>query len=524
MFCLVGKYPSEKVITLTWSTDGAPIQKSNKVSAWPIFCIINELPKEVRNRRRNLLLFGIWVGQKKPEMQTYLEMFVSKFKDFQINIGNQQYRVLALACVFDLPAKAAVLNMKQYNGENGCTYCEAKGQIHGNGCARIYDNEDAALRTKDSIRANTETLTLGVKGACALTDLPHFDITKFVVIDYMHAILEGVVKDCIKMWFDPEEISCASSIKDRVSEVDQRLLQITPPTTFCRSPRPLEHYRNHYKASEMRNLILYYLPCLKGIVGQKYLEHAALLSFILHIALSDSISTANLDLLEQLIKRYQTEYRVLYPKRMWKINLHQMAHIVPQIRNWGPLWTCSMFTFEDGNGMIKRMVQGPTAAITSIGQHIMLNIAINNEKSANVLAKKKRSKQELDGCLITSTVTNQHCHRIRTAGTGLELVSKNYSHITKRNSSLVLVDDKIVSIESFAIINSQVFIEGTLCKTSPHNLFDKQTKVLSQLQKVDYTNNNILIRAHTTEAVLVQIKFGAEMYVCKIVNQLEKDR
>lgn len=31
-------------------------------------------------------------------------------------------------CSLDLPAKAIVLNVKQFNGEYGCTYCEDKGE------------------------------------------------------------------------------------------------------------------------------------------------------------------------------------------------------------------------------------------------------------------------------------------------------------------------------------------------------------------------------------------------------------
>lgn len=29
-----------------------------------------------------------------------------------------------LMCTLDLPAKAIVMNMKQFNGKRGCTYCE----------------------------------------------------------------------------------------------------------------------------------------------------------------------------------------------------------------------------------------------------------------------------------------------------------------------------------------------------------------------------------------------------------------
>ena len=35
--------------------------------------------------------------------------------------------------------------------------------------------------------------------------LPHFDVVKGVVVDYMHGILLGVVKTLVQLWFDVVE-------------------------------------------------------------------------------------------------------------------------------------------------------------------------------------------------------------------------------------------------------------------------------------------------------------------------------
>ena len=37
-------------------------------------------------------------------------------------------RAILLQCSVDLPARAVVMNMKQFNGEFGCLYCEAEGR------------------------------------------------------------------------------------------------------------------------------------------------------------------------------------------------------------------------------------------------------------------------------------------------------------------------------------------------------------------------------------------------------------
>ena len=36
-------------------------------------------------------------------------------------------KAMLLMCTLDLPAKAIVMNMKQFNGQHGCTYCEDEG-------------------------------------------------------------------------------------------------------------------------------------------------------------------------------------------------------------------------------------------------------------------------------------------------------------------------------------------------------------------------------------------------------------
>ena len=41
--------------------------------------------------------------------------------------GEMVSKARLLMCAVDLPARASVLNMKQFNGKWGCTYCEDEG-------------------------------------------------------------------------------------------------------------------------------------------------------------------------------------------------------------------------------------------------------------------------------------------------------------------------------------------------------------------------------------------------------------
>ena len=67
-------------ISFLFNTDGVPVFKSSKVSIWPLFLVINELPYEKRMAKENMIFAGLWFGDKKPAMATYLKPFYDKLQ------------------------------------------------------------------------------------------------------------------------------------------------------------------------------------------------------------------------------------------------------------------------------------------------------------------------------------------------------------------------------------------------------------------------------------------------------------
>ena len=125
------------------------------MSAWPIFLVVNELPKKIRYKRENILLFVVWTGSKKPDIQNFLRVMVEKFSDYHITIQGTQFRVLVLAGVFDLPCKACICNMVQYNGAFPCLYCI---MLSDRGNARYFplESDPSPPRTVQSITENAQ--------------------------------------------------------------------------------------------------------------------------------------------------------------------------------------------------------------------------------------------------------------------------------------------------------------------------------------------------------------------------------
>ena len=58
---------SKDNISFIMNTDNVPVFKLSKVSIWPIFMIINELPYNKKMAKEDMLLSGLWFGEKNQQ-------------------------------------------------------------------------------------------------------------------------------------------------------------------------------------------------------------------------------------------------------------------------------------------------------------------------------------------------------------------------------------------------------------------------------------------------------------------------
>ena len=121
-FCTV---PQNDTINLAFSlsTDGVPIFKSSTVSMWPVYLLVLNLPVKVSMNSCNIILAGLWVGPTKPPMKLLLDPVIFNLErlrneSFEITISGRNITITGqlMMAIFDLPAKASVLNAKQFNG------------------------------------------------------------------------------------------------------------------------------------------------------------------------------------------------------------------------------------------------------------------------------------------------------------------------------------------------------------------------------------------------------------------------
>ena len=168
-------------------------------------------------------------------------------------------RLQLLFGVLDLIAKAPALNMKQFNGENGCPVCLHPG-VWDRTCLYL-PGCDYSLRTNESIvqdggRAERDQEIInGIKGHSILSDV--VNIATELPTDYMHCVLEGVMKRLLEVWVKGHTLGCY--IGRWLNEIDPQLLrQCSPPYDFTQAPRSIKNHRKFWKANEFRNFLVYY--------------------------------------------------------------------------------------------------------------------------------------------------------------------------------------------------------------------------------------------------------------------------
>ena len=361
-------YPEHTGLIL--NTDGVAIFKSAKHSLWPICLSVTNLPPHLRMRKDFILLAGIWFGPTKPKMSVILEPILAEIMELNIlgtevetTGGKKTIRTKLILSVFDLPAKCTAVNMKQFNGRYGCLYCNHPGESLMKGCTIYRPGTSCELRTHESVNRHAEEALKsgeaaeGIKGYSILSK--YIDVVDDIPIDYMHAVLEGVVKQITGMWFNSKHHKSSFYIGNRVKEVDRMLVKIKPPSHFRRSPRPVATTLKFWKANEYRAWLLFYsMPIVEKFLPSEYVHHWSLLVWSMHILTSSAIEVQLLPIVDQAIDTFYALIPNLYGLQVCTANIHSLTHLTGFVKKWGPLWAYSLFGFENMNGHIRKTFHG----------------------------------------------------------------------------------------------------------------------------------------------------------------------
>lgn len=381
----------QNMISISFTTDGVATAVSNtKRSMWPIAVMVNDLPLNLRFARKNVLLAGLWLKKGDPPMPVFLKSFVIEMKKLFLEglvVDGIKYKILVSSCILDVPAKSKVLNVTQFNGKYGCNYCYHPGSLYKERHIRYshMQNQNYERRTNESqrnlmeIASQTNTIKYGVKGFSPLIMLPEFDLVQQLPVDYMHNCLLGVTKALIGLWTDSSNHLNRFYIGSRAKKLkfNKQFEKIRSYSEISRQPRNVMNVAK-LKANEYKNWLLYYsIPCLRNLLPPLYLDHFLIFRSAISKLLQKNINTNELVAIDLDLKKFVRQFESLYGLKNMTFNVHLLTHIVDNVRNFGPLWCQSMFTFEDFNGFLKSFIKSPNGPIIQVLRKYFLHKTCN---------------------------------------------------------------------------------------------------------------------------------------------------
>lgn len=286
------------VCSLTFNTDGVVIHSSSKQTFWPLLLICNFLPPTIRFKEKNMIVAGIYYGVEKPNFSSFILPLVEEFERLSsegIVMNSELFKFYITHASLDLPAKAAVQQITQYNGYDSCSYCEHPGEKTPKGIRYTILHPDCPKRDHENMISTIQKVLTskgvvkGIKGLSPMIGFQKYDLAKSFTIDYMHGILLGVTKNLLSFWWDSENHKSSFYIAPAQKRyINQRIKSIKPCRFINRRIYSLDDYKQ-FKASQFRHFLLYFHPVLNGFLGKKYYEHFQLLSAAIFILYSFKI-------------------------------------------------------------------------------------------------------------------------------------------------------------------------------------------------------------------------------------------
>jgi len=301
-----------------------------------------------------------------------------------------------------------------------CRTCE----ITKSAMADVHFADECQLRDEKEHRDRVEMLTTlsvqakqfwskewGITGGSVLSAIPDFPVTKALLHDPMHDILEGVaryeVRALLHVFIGSRKLFTIADLNSRIQnfEYDYNERKDRPQLLEKQSLEPGSTLGQ--SAASMKNLIIL-LPCLIGDLvplDDSYWMNFLRLLQILLLSLSPVVTESTVQTLEMLIAVHNAEFFRLYENESFRPKLHYLIHYPDQMLNFGALRNHWCIRMESKNGFFKQkrwynFRNLPLSLATYHQQWMCLQMLGSNGNPSEIYLYE--GDQVKEGCLINS--------------------------------------------------------------------------------------------------------------------------
>lgn len=313
-----------------------------------------------------------------------------------------------------------------------------------------------------------------MKGPSPLIAFDIIDMIDSLAIDSMHNVYLGVMNTLLDLWFSSTSHNQPYYIsKTKSTLLDKKMLSLKLCEFIVRKPRSMI-YRKMFKASELRTMLLFFLPeCLNGILSDKYVSHFRLLSSAIYKLSCTSITPDNLRAAATELDSFVRLFEKYYGSDKTTMNIHLLNHLPICVFKLGPLWSFSMFSFESFNGILGSYFN----KYTDINRQIVFRY---------ILRKSLEAKKNIDETNRNSSDNNLLFPKMLIKPSPIELNALN-------NSNMILGKNNKLLCFARLNENSQVYTSSryTRAKISVDYFVELEDGTLLEISYYFYTENKL---------------------------------
>ena len=256
-----------------------------------------------------------------------------------------------------------------FNHKHGCLKCCTEGEYFKNGHHVSFHKLYANLRTDSSFR---KRLDEDHHKETSPLELLNIDlVADFVVADSLHLLHLGVMKKCLAGWVQGSFNFKTKLSGIQISQMSEQLERCnkTMPIEIHRAVRGIEHLK-FWKGLEFRTFLMYLGPViLKDFLDPESYLHFLLLFCAVRICLVKEYFKY-LDIANTLFNDYIEEFIILYGKDSIGSNIHNLHHVVDDIKRFGPLDNISTYPFENHLFYIKSLLRSGSLPLEQVALRI----------------------------------------------------------------------------------------------------------------------------------------------------------
>lgn len=380
------------------------------------------------------------------------------------------------------------LGIKHHNAEDGCQKCETKGEFSLKFRTMSFPRINVTSRTDDGFRRRL--IPEHHREYSIIEQLPIDMIKDFVVADSLHLFHLGIMKKCLLIWLEGGGTFEFKWEKKDISAVNSLLTNCknNMPTDIHRSIRNLDCIR-FWKGTEFRTFLMYLgIVILKKVLRKEEYEHFRKLFCAVTICSNDRY-LKRLIAAKECFEEYIEEYTGLYGMHAISSNVHNLSHVVEDVKRFGNLTKIDSYPFENALYGLKLKVRTCNKPLEQICRRI-----IEFDSGKNVVGNEKNENNEPELKYFSENKITKELFYSYVSFSSSFLSTKKFG-----DSWFLTKDGKVAQFHHARKSNGNIFVNGS-CMNELEIFFEDpfDSKFINiycakneKLPAIDYAYENI---------------------------------